>query len=133
MRRRPKLYLIGHDPVDVFDNVEQLKADLANPENAHARAKDLFARVPYDKALALYPHKLAPAAWHVLIELDRVVFRRRQNPVRFDCPRLSSAGMSTHTRSRALRQLEAAGVVKVTSRGPGLSPWVTHLWYPLRD
>jgi hypothetical protein len=39
----------------------------------------------------------------------------------------------THTRRRALRNLEAAGVVKVAQRGHGLCPWVTHLWYPLRE
>jgi hypothetical protein len=32
-----------------------------------------------------------------------------------------------------LQNLEAAGVVKVTPRGQGLSPWVAHLWYPLQE
>jgi hypothetical protein len=134
VKKKRRLYLVGQDPADIFDDVDQLKADLENPKQARERVKETFARVPHDKALALYKHKLTGSAWHVLFELDRVILRRRgQNPVRFDCPRLGSAGMSTHTRGRALRQLEAAGVVKVTSRGPGLSPRVTHFWYPLRD
>ena len=134
MKRKRRLYLVGQDPAEIFDDLDKLKSDLADPKRARAPAKETFARIPHDKALALYRDpELFGAAAHVLFELDRVILRRRgQNPVRFDCPRLVRA-VSGHTRSRALRQLEAAGLVKVTSRGPGLSPWVTHLWYPLRE
>jgi hypothetical protein len=134
LKRRRRLYLVGQDPADIFEDLDKLKSDLANPKQARERAKETFARIPHDKALALFKLNLSGSAWAVLFELDRVILRRRgQNPVRFDCPRLAAAGLSGHTRSRALRQLEAAGVVKVTGRGPGLSPWVTHLWFPLRD
>jgi hypothetical protein len=134
MKKKRRLYLVGHDPAEIFDDIDQLKIDLANPKQARERVTETFARIPHDKALALYKHEIFGPAGHVLFELDRIILRRRgQNPVRFDCPRLISAGMGRNTRARALRQLEAAGLVKVTSRGRGLSPWVTHLWYPLRD
>jgi hypothetical protein len=56
-----------------------------------------------------------------------------KNPVLFWSPRLRALGLTTHTRQRALQNLKAAGVVKVEQRGRGLSPWVTHLWYPLQE
>ena len=92
------------------------------------------ARIPHDRGLALYQHKIGLAAWAVLIELDRLVLKAGgKNPVRLWSTRLRDAGIKEHVRARALRQLEAAGVIKVHHRGNGLSPWVTHLWYPTQD
>ena len=132
-KRRSKLYLVGQDPTEIFDDLDKLKSDLRSPPEPRARTTETFARVPHDKALALYEHRLSSAAWAVLIELDRLILKRRgQNPVRFDSVRLATVGIEGVTRMRALRQLADAGVVRVTSRGVGLSPWVTHLWYPVR-
>jgi hypothetical protein len=133
-KRRPKLYLVGQDPANIFNDLDKLKSDLATPSSGRARTTETFARIPHDKALALYQHRLSSSAWVLLIELDRLILKRRgQNPVRFTSTKLRSIGVKDQTRTRALRQLAAAGVVRVTSRGPGLAPWVTHLWYPLRD
>jgi hypothetical protein len=129
-KRRAKLYLVGQDPAEIFNDLGKLKSDLAKPPTRR-QATETFARIPHDKALALYEYRLSPAAWAVLIELDRLILKRRgQNPVRFDSSRLSKAGIKTSRRAHALCELVAAAVIRVTSRGPGLSPWVTHLWYP---
>jgi transcription initiation factor IIE alpha subunit len=53
--------------------------------------------------------------------------------VRLWSPELRDAGVTKQTRARALRELQEAGVVEVEQRGKGLSPWVTHLWYPRQD
>jgi hypothetical protein len=133
MRKRAKLRLVGHDPTEVFDDLDKLRADLAAPLRRE-RIAETFARVPHDRALDLYRHKIGEPAWALLIELDRLVLKQRgKNPVRFWSPRLRAAGLITRTRTRALHQLEAAGVIKIEWRGKGLSPWVTHLWYPLQD
>jgi hypothetical protein len=132
-RRRPKLHLVGQDPADVFDDMDALRAEMATPAR-RSRITETFARIPHDRAIELYRHKIGGPAWVVLIELDRLVLKQRgKNPVRFWSPRLRAAGLIARTRMRALRQLEAAGVVKIEWRGKGLSPWVTHLWYPLQD
>ena len=133
-KRRAKLYLVGQDPAGIFDDLDKLKSDLTLPPERRARTTETFARIPHDKALALHKHRLSSAAWVVLIELDRLILKRRgQNPVRFASTRLRGIGLKDHTRTRALRQLAAAGVVRITNRGPGLAPWVTHLWYPAHD
>jgi hypothetical protein len=130
MKRRPKLHLVGQDPVDVFNDLAKLRTDLAAPLRRQ-RIIETFARIPHDKALELYRHKIDRAAWLVLIELDRLVLKARgKNPVRFWSPRLRAVGVTQRTRTRALHQLEAAGVIKVEQRGKGLCPWVAHLWYP---
>jgi hypothetical protein len=132
-KRRPNLRLVGHDPADVFDDLDKLRADLGAPLRRE-RLPETFARIPHDRALDLYRHKISGAAWLVLIEIDWLIFKQRgKNPVRFWSPRLRAAGLVTRTRMRALRQLEAAGVIKIERKGKGLSPWVTHLWYRCQD
>ena len=133
-KRRAKLYLVGQDPAEIFNDLDKLKSDLASPPARRPRATETFARIPHDKALALYRYHLSPSAWLVLIELDRLILKRRgQNPVRFASARLHTVGIKRNVRARALRQLVTAGVVRVMHRGRGLSPLVTHLWYPTRD
>jgi hypothetical protein len=79
-------------------------------------------------------HRISGPAWAALIELDRMVLAQRgKNPVRFWSPRLRAAGLVRGVRTRALRQLAAAGVVEVEWGKRGLSPLVRHLWYPRRD
>jgi hypothetical protein len=130
-RRRPKLQLVGQDPTDIFADLEQLRDDLRTPGLRRARSKETFARIPHDKALALCEHKLSYAAWAVLIELDRIILKGRgQNPVRMWSPRLRAVGIGRYVRMRALRELEAAGVIIVRRKAKGLSPWVFHTWYP---
>ena len=92
-KRRAKLYLVGQDPAEIFDDLDKLKSDLTSPPERRTRATETFARIPHDKALALYKYRLSSAAWVVLIELDRLILKRRgQNPVRFASARLRAVG-----------------------------------------
>jgi hypothetical protein len=130
-RRHPKLYLVGQDPADVFNDLDQLRADLKSPPQGRPRATETFARIPHNKALELTRRRINGAAWAVLIELDRLILiHRGRNPVRLESKRLRLVGVVDRVRTRALQQLEAAGVVRVAWRKAGLSPWVFHLWYP---
>jgi len=129
-KRKPKLYLVEQDPADVFDDLDRLRTDLAAPVRRQ-RAVETFARIPHDRALELFRHGIGGSAWMVLIELDRLVLKQcGKNPVVFWSPRLRAVGLIKDTRMRAFRELEKAGAIKVEQRGKGLSPWVTHLWYP---
>jgi hypothetical protein len=132
MKRRPKLYLVGQDPSGVFDDLAQLQADMAVPLRRQ-RTAETFARIPHDRAFALYRQRISPTAWLVLIELDQLLLKAGgKNPIRFWSSRLRAAGVTHGNRMRALHQLEIAGVVRIEQRGKGLSPLVTHLWYPPR-
>lgn len=132
MKKYPRLHLVGEDPADVFDDLDKLREQFTAP-GPRKRSGDTFARIPHDKGLALYP-KVSGAGWVVLIELDRLVLKSGgQNPVRLWSRRLRKIGVVSRVRMRALRELEAAGVVKV-KRGKGeLGLWVIHLWYPQQD
>jgi hypothetical protein len=129
----------SQDPADIFDDLDALRRAQAVPSEAifqgqrRQRLAETFARIPHDKGLTLCRLKMNWPAWAVLIELDRLVLKAGgKNPVRFWSSRLRTVGITKQTRARALRRLAAAGVVRVEQRGKGLSPWVTHLWYPLR-
>jgi hypothetical protein len=98
------------------------------------RIAETFARIPHDRGLELCRLQLSWAAWAVLIELDRLILKARgQNPIRLWSSRLRALGVIGRTRMRALRQLHAARVIQLEQRGKGLSPRVTHLWYPVQD
>jgi hypothetical protein len=130
MRKRPKLHLVGRDPTDVFNDLEKLRSDLASPPLQRPRTMESFARVPHDRALELYRHRISGAAWAVLIELDRLILKARgQNPVKFSSRRLRAIGVTGFHRMRALRQLERAGVIQIKRLGRGRAPWVVHLWF----
>jgi hypothetical protein len=89
MKKRPKLYLIGQNPADVFDDLDKLREDIAAPSSHRGRVTETFARIPHDKGLALHRHKLSSAAWVLLIELDRMILKHRgQNPVKLVSARL---------------------------------------------
>jgi hypothetical protein len=127
-RRRPRLHLVGQEPTNIFEDLDQLRDDLHRPGQRRQRIPETFARIPHDKALRL---KISGTAWKVLIELDRIILKGRgQNPVRFWSPRLRALGIRGNYRTRILRQLEAAGVIIVRWTKAGHSPWVFHTWYP---
>jgi hypothetical protein len=135
MAKRPKLRLVGSpDPADIFDDLPALRQEQrASGPRRRQRLAETFARIPHDRALALY-RCLGGSAWAVLIELDRLILTGRgRNPVKLSSARMTAAGLSRHARLRALRQLEKAGVVRVERRGQGQSPWVFHLWFPRQD
>jgi hypothetical protein len=73
VKKKRRLYLVGQDPADIFEDLDRLKSDLADPKQARAPVKETFARIPHDKALALYRShpELFGAAAYVLFELDR--------------------------------------------------------------
>ena len=120
MKRRAKLHLVGQDPVDVFEDLDQLRGELAAPQR-RLRATETFARIPHDKGLAL---NVSGTAWRVLIELDRLILKAGgRNPVPLSSKRLRAIGLKAGTRMRALRQLEATGVILIKRRGRGYSPW----------
>jgi hypothetical protein len=131
VKRRFRLVRPGDD-VSVFDNLDGLRhAQKQSVLHHRQRLTETFARIPHDRALALYRHIGGPA-WLLLIELDRLILAGRgRNPVKLTNKRLASIGVTHHTRARALRQLEAAGVITVEYQGPGQSPLVRHLWFPV--
>jgi hypothetical protein len=139
---RRKFHVVGTDPSDIFDDLDALRKDDARPGPTEfkdgdsgggvrrSKAKETFARFPHDRALALWPH-VGGAAWAVLIELDRALLRNRgRNPIRLSGRNLKTAGLSSSTQSKALRELETAGVIRIHERGRGRRPLVEHLWYP---
>jgi hypothetical protein len=119
------------------DNVTQLPASSSSTRfknRSRKRESETFARVLHDRAIELYPHRVGGAAWQVLIELDRLILTQHgQNPVRLWSPRLYAIGLTKHTRTRALRQLENAGAVKIEHYDDGKGPLVLHLWYERCD
>lgn len=131
MKKRPKLYLVGQDPADIFDDLDQLRAGQASPQQRRQRAVETFARIPHDKGLAL---RISGAAWQVLIEIDRLILKAGgRNPVPLSSKRLRAIGIKAGIRTRALHRLETAGVIMIKRRGHGRSPWVFHTWYPKRS
>ena len=130
MKKRPRLHLVGQDPTDVFQDLDQLRADLVSPQRRQ-RQMETFARIPHDKGLAL---SISGSAWRVLIEIDRLILKAGgRNPIPLSSKRLRSIGLTSGTRARALRRLEAAGVIVIKRRGRGHGPWVFHTWYPKRS
>jgi hypothetical protein len=99
----------------------------ASKPRRQARAKAKFVILPYEQALAAAGQmKCAPLA--VLIELAYQIFKHKQSRVALTNSALRSIGISYKAKLRALRQLEAAGLVKVTWAGRRRSPRVTVLW-----
>ena len=160
MKRRSRLRLVGNgeggNPTCIFDDMDKLRAELAaiaptasSETPAHAdsppptrslrprrreRETETFARIPDDRGLDLYRRRIGGPAWAALIELDRMVLTQcGKNPVCFWSRRLRAAGLVRGVRTRALRQLAAAGVVEVEWGKRGVSPLVRHLWYPQQD
>jgi hypothetical protein len=150
MKKRPKLRLVGKGESSdgagsIFDDMDGLRAAVATGPATNAitsggprqlrrpRETETFARIPHDRALELWRHRIGGPAWAVLIELDRMILAQRgKNPIIFWSPKLRAAGLTGGNKARALRELEAAKVVEVTWRERGLGPLVRHLWYPLR-
>jgi hypothetical protein len=143
---RRKFRVVGSEAPDtIFDDLDALRKaqtqSLAGstPKGTEAhkrrtRLKGTFARIPHEQAYELARYKLSSSAWLILIELDRLILEGRgRNPVRLINRNLKKAGVTNHTKTRALRQLEAAGVISVRAPGVGKVPWVTHHWFPLQD
>jgi hypothetical protein len=127
--RRKKFHVVGTDPTDIFDDLPGLR-EAQRGGRRRTKSKETFARFPHDRALALYP-QIGRAAWAILIELDRALLKSRgRNPIPLPSRNLKAVGISHQSKGRGLRELEAAGVIRVQSRGQGRHPLVLHLWYP---
>ena len=140
MARKPgRLRLVSpHDPASVCEDLDALReAQKAAPSGPafkgqrRPRIDETFARIPFDRARALYRHIGGPA-WMLLIELDRLVFEGRgKNPVRLTSAARRVSGMTKWAQYRGLRLLQAAGTVTVERRR-GRCPLVTLLWHPVQ-
>jgi hypothetical protein len=136
MARRPKLRLVGSpDPTDIFDDLTALRQEQRSlgPQRRQ-RLAETFARIPHARAIELTRHRVSGGAWFILVELDRLILKGHgRNPVRLTNRNLRAAGISRHMKMRALRQLEAAGVIRIVESRPKQAPLVAHLWYPMQD
>jgi hypothetical protein len=133
MIMRRNLHIVGTDPGEVFDDLAALReAQNAAKGSRRTKARETFARFPHDRALALY-RRIGGAPWAVLVELDRAILRNRgRNPIPLPSRNLRVAGVDSSTKCRALRKLEAAGIIRTHKQGHGRYLLVTHLWYPIQ-
>ena len=120
-------------PVEELPPTPEARARMERQRQKFLRTAgtETFARLPHDKTMKLYG-KVGVAAMIILIHLDLLIFKSfGRNPVRLSNDKLATLGMSRSTKMRALRQLEAAGVIEAVQQGCE-SPLVTHLWHPLK-
>jgi hypothetical protein len=85
-----------------------------------------FVKLPYEQTLATASRRDASLA--VLVELAFQAFKRHRNQVPLANAALRSVGVSSDAKVRALRRLEADGMVSVDWRGGRKTPLVTLLW-----
>ena len=97
---------------------------ISQPRLTRARTK--FVQLPYEQVLQA-AGQLQNAHLAVLVELAHQMFKTHQNPVPLTNMALRSVGVSRMAKLRALRQLEAVGLVAVAWRGRK-RPLVTVLW-----
>jgi hypothetical protein len=126
---------------DVFDDLDKLRA--ATPQltpkaptgspRRRSRLTETFARIPHTKGLALHQHDIGSVGWTILLELDRLIFEARgRNPVSLTNHDLRRYGIDRAGKWRALRKLEAAGVIAIEQRGRE-APLITHRWFATHD
>jgi hypothetical protein len=134
--KKPTLRVVGGGTEGLFDeqdDADPLFVDYGSAAKKPRRSKapkttrKTFAQIPHDRAIKLCRHRIGDAAWGVLFELDYLAFKGK-NPVPLSGIQLRKIGIARNTRIKALQKLEAAGAVKVTSRGKGKAPLVTYLW-----
>jgi hypothetical protein len=134
MKRR-KFRVVGSENAeDIFDDLDALRrAQSTGAPLRRQRLKETFARIPHDRARHELKYIGAPA-WRLLIEIDRLILKSRgKNPVRLTNYYLRTVGVTNHSKTRGLRQLEDAGVIRIALSGRGRAPMITHLWFPIQD
>ena len=117
------------DPTHIFDNLDELRkaTEAASPMfskvGRRERPKNSFTPVEHARARKLGRQRISGAAWWLLIELDRIMFKLKGcNPFKLSNRLLTG-----------LRQLEKAGVISVW-RNRGQAPQVLHHWFaPTRE
>jgi hypothetical protein len=122
-------YVVRHGKRIEVETLETV-APPARPRRV--RVKETFARIPHQRGMELYG-RIGGAAWVILLELDRLIYKSfGRNPVRLANHNLEAVGMPRNTKWKALRQLEAAGVIAVVQEGQEAA-LVTHNWHPLKS
>src|SRR5262245_46665991 len=117
-------------PAAVYDDLAALREAMPAVATKRARSTETFARIPHDRAAAM--RDIGGIGWLIVIEIDRLILKGRgRNPVRLTSHRLRELGISRESKRYYLRQLEAAGVIKVQSEA---RKWtvVTLLWFPVQ-
>lgn len=103
-----------------------MAATAVNPR-ARRPKDEIFVKLPYGSAMAI-AGQTRNALLAVLVELAHRRFKLHQNTVPLGNAALRAAGISHDAKLRALRQLEADGMVAVDWRGGKRTPHVTLLW-----
>lgn len=94
------------------------------------RPKSEFVQLPFEQILAAAGF-LKNTQLAVLMALANREFKTHKNPVRLAANgALKSIGVSNKAKLRALRHLEAAGLISVTKPGKGKAQLITLLWKP---
>ncbi len=93
----------------------------------HPSRPEAFVKLPYERTLAS-AGRLRDAHLAVLVELAYQAFRTHRSQVPLANSALQSVGVSRQAKVRALRRLEADGMVAVDWRGARKTPLVTLLW-----
>jgi hypothetical protein len=97
------------------------------PRSARRVGGGRFVQLPYEYALAAAGrHGNAPIA--VLVEVAYLAFKAHGKPAPLANKTLRTVGIDREAKTRALRQLAEAGLVRVTWRGRGKSPLVSVRW-----
>jgi hypothetical protein len=120
-----------NDPAAVFDDLDALREAMPAVGRKRAPATETFARIPHDRAAAM--RDIGGIGWLIVVEIDRLILKGRgRNPVRLTNHRLRELGISRESKRYYLRQLEAAGIVKIQSEA---RKWtvVTLLWFPVQE
>ena len=102
-------------------------ADTAADPRAPRVKGGTFVKLPYETTLAV-AGRTKNALLAVLVELDHRRFQTRKKTIPLGNATLRAAGISHDAKVRALRQLEAEGMVTVDWRGGRRTPHVTLLW-----
>jgi hypothetical protein len=105
------------------------RAAAAGPRKLRRRTEKgaKFVMLPYEQTLAA-AGRMKCAVLAVLIELTYQMFKTKRGEVVLTNSMLGPIGISYKAKLRALRQLEAAGMVKVAWSREKRSPRVTVLW-----
>lgn len=122
-----KLKLTLEQSAELTPLQKKPKSKPRSGRSAHRPAGTKFIQLPYERTLAA-AGRLGNAPLAVLIEVAHLAFKAHQKPVRLANKALRAIGIDHEAKTRALRQLEVAGLVAVAWRGKGRSPLVSILW-----
>jgi hypothetical protein len=105
--------------------IQKLQSERSGKRPRPARP-GAFVKLPYEQTLAAASRRDASLA--VLVQLAFQAFKTHRNQVLLANATLRSVGVSSDAKVRALRRLEADGMVCVDWRGGRKTPLVTLLW-----